>query len=45
MDGDLYNEFDNYIEPELESESEEEEEYEVEGREIDVYRERDQDVM
>ena len=44
MDGDLYDEFGNYVGPELESESEEEEEYEVEGRELDVYRERDADV-
>ena len=44
MDGDLYDEFGNYIGPELESESEEEEEYEVEGRELDVYKERDADV-
>ena len=43
MDGDFYNEFVNYIGPELESESQEEE-YEVEGRELDVYRERDADV-
>ena len=41
--GDFYNEFVNYIGPELESESQEEE-YEVEGRELDVYRERDADV-
>ena len=44
MDGDLYDEFGNYIGPELESESEEEEEYEFEGRELDVYKERDADV-
>ena len=45
MDGDWYGEFGNYIGPELELESEkEEEEYEVEGRELDVYRERDADV-
>ena len=44
MDGDLPDKFGNYIGPELESESEEEEEYEVEGRELDVYRERDADV-
>ena len=44
MDGDFYNEFVNYIGPELESGSEEEEEYEFEGRELDVYKERDADV-
>ena len=40
MDSDLYDEFGNYTGPELVSESEEE--YEVEGRGLDVYRERKQ---
>ena len=44
IDGDLYDEFDNYIRLELVSEFEKEEEYEIERRGLDVYRECDVDV-
>lgn len=46
MDGDLYDEFGNYIGPELESESEEEEEeYDRNGDDIEEYHDRDNEVM
>ena len=45
MDGDLYDEFGNYVGPDIESEDDSEQDFEDNDNEIEEYNDRDHEVI